>query len=216
GPGVYGAYGSGDQFIFVAPSRDLVVVFTGGLGSDTQGGLPPVRLLSDVILPAIHSDGRLPADAAGSALLADRIRDVAAQPAATAPAPQPDVAASISGKTFALDGNDIGLKSITYSFTGGSEARVTLDVGKPISLAVGLDGVYRMTDGIHSLNGISVDGPVAARGRWQDGQTFVLEIQPLGWTDRYTVVSAFDGDQLNLALHSAVWGFEIDAHTKQQ
>ncbi|MGE5140760.1 MAG: serine hydrolase, partial [Rudaea sp.] len=133
GPGVYGAYGSGDQFIFVAPSRDLVVVFTGGMGSDTQGGLPPVRLLSDVILPAIHSDGRLPADAAGSALLADRIRAVAAQPAATAPAPQPDVAASISGKIFALDGNDMGLKSITYSFTGGSEARVTLDVGKPMS-----------------------------------------------------------------------------------
>lgn len=50
--GIYMAWGAGGQFIFVVPSHDLVVVFTGG-ASNVGDEIKPVSLLYDFILKAV-------------------------------------------------------------------------------------------------------------------------------------------------------------------
>jgi len=87
--GVYMALGYAGQFIFVAPEKALVVVFTSEL--EERDFYIPQELLNDFIIPAAESSTPLPANPDGVALLKARI-EVLVNPLATpthTPVPTP-------------------------------------------------------------------------------------------------------------------------------
>ena len=63
--GVFFAWGWGDQFIFVLPAYEMVVVTTAG-NYDVEGN-PPMDFLRSHILPAIRDAERAPAGALAAA-----------------------------------------------------------------------------------------------------------------------------------------------------
>jgi CubicO group peptidase (beta-lactamase class C family) len=73
--GIYLALGYRGQFIYVMPGMDLVVVFTSTLPD--YDFYVPRALLDDYVIPAVLSDGALPANPDGTALLEYRIEALA-------------------------------------------------------------------------------------------------------------------------------------------
>ena len=73
--GVYMAVGYAGQFIFVAPEKDMVVVFVSHL-SDNDFYVPQ-RLLEDFVIPAAKSASPLPDNPEGVALLESRTEALA-------------------------------------------------------------------------------------------------------------------------------------------
>ncbi|MDH3398071.1 MAG: beta-lactamase family protein [Acidimicrobiia bacterium] len=65
--GVYMALGYAGQYLIVVPAHDLVVVFTSDLPEDEF--YLPQSLLDNYIIPAVLSEGALPADPEGKAAL---------------------------------------------------------------------------------------------------------------------------------------------------
>ena len=87
----------------------------------------------------------------------------AAQPALKPVPPLPETAKAISGKTYLLKPNSIGLQTVALTFTG-QKATINLNfAGKSQEMELGLDNVYRITP-------IETAGPtygwMAFRGSW--------------------------------------------------
>jgi CubicO group peptidase (beta-lactamase class C family) len=73
--GHYLALGYRGQFIYVAPAKNLVVVFTGRLPD--RDFFVPQRLLETYIIPAVKGERPQPANPSGCALLAERTEALA-------------------------------------------------------------------------------------------------------------------------------------------
>jgi CubicO group peptidase (beta-lactamase class C family) len=76
-PDLYMALGYRGQYIVVVPEQDLAVVFASGLAE--RDFYVPQRLLTEYILPAVHSDTALPENSEGSALMKSYLNDLAAR-----------------------------------------------------------------------------------------------------------------------------------------
>ncbi|HMV84589.1 MAG TPA: serine hydrolase [Blastocatellia bacterium] len=199
------AGGRGGQQISVLPSKNAVVVFNGG-------GFSSGDFMKQV-LAAFKSDQALPENPAALARLNAAIAAVAKAPAPQAIAALPSVAQTISGKTFELEKNWLGLKTLSLSFrAGGATATATLQFQPALkqyqwglsakvrgdktvteTRAVGLDGVPRFSsDGIVGL-------PVALKGNWQSDGSFVLEYDEVANTNTHRLQLTFDGNRVKVA-----------------
>lgn len=168
GAGLYEALGRGGQRISVVPSKNMIVVFTGG-------GFDPGEI-GKFLLAAVKSDQPLPENRAAVARLDAAVKRAAIAAPAKSVQPLPPLAARISGKTFEFDGNPLGLKELSLTFKPGAEASVQLSLAdnrftnKLVSVrSIGLDGVPRLSsDGRFGL-------PVGLKGFWKDNETFVFD-----------------------------------------
>ena len=178
GVGLYEALGRGGQRISIVPSKNIIVVFTGG-------GFDPGEI-GKFLLAALKSDQPLPENRAAVARL-----EVAAKRAAIAPSPKavqplPPLAAKISGKIFQFDKNPLGLKELTLNFNSGAEASLRLSfadsrfTNKLVSVRpIGLDGVPRLSsDGRFGL-------PVGLKGFWKDNETFAFDYDEIANINNY-------------------------------
>ena len=187
-PVVFEGLGRGGQRISVVPAANLVVVFTGG-------GFEP----SDIgayIGRALKSDRPLPGDTAADARLTALVRAAAQAPTAAAPHPAPPLAGAISGRTYALDSNPLGLTSLELSFPPGAVASVQFGRGGQSDgpRPVGLDGVPRVSaNGRYGL-------PVAVRGEWQSDSTFVLDYDEVANINDFRLELTFSGSAVSAHL----------------
>ncbi|HZD16972.1 MAG TPA: hypothetical protein VE669_02405, partial [Actinomycetota bacterium] len=158
--GFFRADGNGGQHILVVPSRDLVVVTTGGgfsasaLFSAVASGVEP-----------------LPANPAGVARLGTVVAELGRGPEPEPVPPLPGTAREISGRTYAFGPNPVGMRSLRLDFEDPAEAILRLDLASelmPRVDRVGLDGAFRP-----SLEG----RPIVARGSWEGPRTFVVEVE---------------------------------------
>ena len=118
-----GAFG---QYMIVMPEQDAVVAITAEV-SDMQGELD---LVWDHLLPAMKAQP-LPRDRPSEAQLQQTLASLTLAPP-TGQSSSP-TAASISGKTFNLDSNELGLQSASFAF---SSARLPLrNEGQPGGLS---------------------------------------------------------------------------------
>jgi CubicO group peptidase (beta-lactamase class C family) len=187
--------GYGGQFVYVVPARDLVVVFTGALAQ--QRFFTPRRLLSNYIEPAVIDDHALSENPAAAARL-DSMVQVLGHEAKVPLRPVPDLAQAVSGRTFEFDDNKMGLRRLILHLTpGSSEAELEFVVGAATaSITIGLDGVFRLSE----LYGQRW----ACRGRWVDGETFVLDQEAPGKVLRRRATLSFQGDTLSFEIHDRV------------
>jgi hypothetical protein len=164
--GGYSAHGYGGQYIFVIPQKNLVAVFTSGLADPDFP--TPRKLMEKYVLEAAKSDQALPPSDAAMELgaIIDRIANPVTQPA-----PLPEIAHRISGKTFQItQGPDFYFNQVTLTFEDGGNVyrSVTIWPEGEYDLLGGLDNRFRVSD-ITQPQVITV----AVKGRWQDEKTFV-------------------------------------------
>jgi CubicO group peptidase (beta-lactamase class C family) len=194
-PGFYitGIIGSlGGQLIAVAPEQDMVVVLTSRTKEvQEDAGAIPSELIGNLIIGAASAAGPLPANPDALAALETRV-EALGNPQPLAVEPLPAKAAQISGVSYALNpsihlwfldrplgehlyGWPLQVDAFTLTFDQPDEATLDLDFsdGYAMALAVGLDGVRRVTD--------TRLGPVAMTGQWAPtGQGFAMNFELVG------------------------------------
>jgi len=172
-PSGYYADGAGGQRIFVFPDLDMVVVTTGNGGSDYA---VIANLLDSYILPAAESETPLPANPDAVALLRSSIQQAAAAPQPEAVPALPEIAQQVSGQTYVLDDNPLGLLSTSLIFQEEeAEASLNLNLidGNQVEWLIGLDNVFRISPGLSGL-------PVAVKGGWESDNVFVIHTDGMG------------------------------------
>ncbi len=167
-PPEFEALGRGGQRISVLPALHLIVVFTGGEFEPGDIG--------QFIGRAIRSEQPLPEDSAAYASLLSGIATAAGPPAPQPVPALPRLAALISGRSYVVEDNALGVRSLALGFPGGAEAALTLAFsdGRSETRPVGLDAVPRVSPG--GRFGL----PVAVSGRWEGDSTFVLSYDEVG------------------------------------
>ncbi|HTL16196.1 MAG TPA: serine hydrolase [Patescibacteria group bacterium] len=195
-PPQFEALGRGGQRINIVPDKNLVVVFTGGEFEPGDIGA--------FIGRAIKSDEPLPENVDGAARLAAAIRGATNPPPSHPQSSLPAQAHQISGQTFILETNPLGLRSFTLTFPGGAEAQLSLEIGERRDgpRRIGLDGVPRISAaGRFGL-------PVALSGSWDEERTFILEYNEIGNINAYQLKLAFSDQTVAMRLseRSRVFG----------
>ncbi len=189
--GMYAAIGVGGQYIVVVPQRSLVVVFTSKLrGADS---FYPARLLKKFILPAIVSDQAIRPDDAAEARLAAWSSPPEPVVVRKAVPPLPTVARQISGATYRLDANRWLHDNLRLAFgldDAIADFSYDTQTGGTVRYRVGLDNVYRLSE----VNGDTY----AARGGWHSTNTFCLDVELVGYSnrDRWTLTFDEEGVQV--------------------
>ena len=180
---VFGATGRGGQRIRVTPSQNLIVVLVGRLDVST---------VSHFITESIKSDHALPEDAESKALLDSAVAAAARPPQPHAVAVLPPLAATVSGRSFVLDENALGLKSLALSFASRNEAALHLEFGdgRVEERPMGLDGVPRISpNGRFKL-------PVAVSGSWTGDNTFTFDYDEVANINCYRFHLTFSARQV--------------------
>jgi CubicO group peptidase (beta-lactamase class C family) len=196
----YAALGRNGQHIFIYPEENMVVVFTAALPTGNNADLIPLqKLLDQYILPAVKSGEPLPDNPDAQARLKAKIQ--------TLEQPQrivsnlPNTAKEISGKTYNLEENPFGWKTIVFSFPEGKdEAQIATDDNPPTQ--VGLDNLYHFAEAGES------PFSVGFRGTWKDTDTFVIEYLLLGAPLHYQVTVDFTGDKIHITQLDYLTGSE--------
>jgi CubicO group peptidase (beta-lactamase class C family) len=182
--GEFAAIGRGGQRIQVWPEMDALLVMTGG-GVDIDD-------IEPLITPAFTSPDRpLPANPATAAQLEKALEAVVEPPAPRPVPPLNETGKRISGRTFAVDTNDLEIEEFSLEFTGLADAvfRFKHSGGKMDNWPVGLDGIYRLSEGPFGL-------PQGLRGEWADAKTFVMEYDNIANNDHVFLRMSFDGDRV--------------------
>jgi CubicO group peptidase (beta-lactamase class C family) len=187
----YSAVGYHSQFIMVFPALDIVAV-------TTARDFFRLGKLALLISRAVKSETAMPSDAAGANLLAGALHEISTEKPAAVGA-TPEIASTISGKTYQFRRNTLNLKSLSLAITDPNPhydlELYDKDPAQPphrLTGPFGLDGLYRKS-------GPTESGVIAARGSWLNSHTFVTELLTVGagrapetWT------LWFDGETVNV------------------
>jgi len=193
---LYEGNGRGGQRLSVVPSKNLVVVFTGG-------GFEPGDI-GKLIAASLKSDQPLPENRAGVARLAAAITTASKPPVPKSMAPLPEIAKTVSGKTYLLEANPLGLKTLAITFAPQSDSlvRLTFTDNHTEVRPIGLDGVTRLSpDGRFGL-------PVGVKGSWQDKHVFLLDYDEVANINHYRLRISFNGDRIAMQLSEKTSGSE--------
>jgi len=184
---MFEAVGRGGQRITVWPAKDLVLVFTGG---EFEPGD-----LGRFILKALKSEEPLPANPAVFAQLQQRIAAAARSPPPQLIVESGNIAKRISGRTFKLTTNSLGIRALTLDFKNPAETNAEILWNQErVNCPLGLDGVERF-----STNPL-VNLPQAARGHWLGTNTFLLELNLVGAINFYRFKLSFAENGKTLAV----------------
>jgi hypothetical protein len=175
--------------LIVWPELDMVVVsMAGGNTGD----------IVQIVRQAVKSDAALPANPEAVQRLQAKVVAVAHAPAPMPTTALPALAPSVSGAVFNFPVNASRLDSLSLTFQGPTEARVTVRYyGEPFSFPVGLDGVYR----------VSATGPMGlpggAQGKWTSDHEFLLDLNFVANINHYTLAISFQDNRMEVAVDEA-------------
>lgn len=198
-----GAFG---QYTIVMPEQDAVLAIT----SETKDMQGELDLVWEHLLPAMQ-EKPLPADAASQARLQQTLASLALplpQGQTTSP-----VAARISGRSFRLEANELGLRSATFAFRNQG-CLFTLQEAQgvyPIVCGVGcwqhgetaLPGTPpRLVSGGAPKPGTK--SKLVAGGVWKDENTFEVMLRYYETPHHDTVTCRFEGDKVTVAFMNSI------------
>lgn len=196
-----GAFG---QFALVLPEQNAVVALTSG-SRDMQAEL---NLIWDHLLPAFLGDP-LPEDATTQALLRERLASLTLMD--HTPNTASPLAAEISGQPFDLEANDLGLQTLTLTFT---DTGCVLDLAfddATAALPCGL-GTWAYAEP-QALSQIATPGifrptsyKTAASGEWTYAATFVMHWYYYETPFSDTITLRFDDTAVSADLQRNVGG----------
>ncbi len=176
------AIGLGGQYIFVDPARDLVIVLTGGF-HDMLRIMTQNFPFTTAVGKFETSDKALPANDTGMKQL-KAVIDVLANPQAQSVAALPAITKTLTDQTFGMiaplvlpgfgDVNGPMFQQVGLNFGANNQAvlRLIPVEGQPKDIAIGLDGLYRVSDGF--------GGKYAAKGQWLTESDFRVYLKYVG------------------------------------
>lgn len=166
-PGTMEASGDGGQSLAVREDLDLVVVTAGS-------GIDPAEVSAPLVDALVSPGEAFPRDTWAVGSLRDALDAVRAEPdAASVMTPPAASIAVLSGKTWALDRNPLGLRTLALDLEdadGDGSIRLAFDDTRTDQAGpIGLDSRDRVGLDRHRR-------PVAIRGAWLDGRTFEIVV----------------------------------------
>lgn len=185
-PVMFEANGRGGQRIIVIPGWDMVIVLAGGgFDPDDIGGL----------LGAIKSDAALPPNPAGAAQLDSTLRAIASAPVETLPVSLPDNARRVSGATYGLEANPLGIRTLSLNFDS-SEPTLNLAFtdGRAETRPFALNGQPRLSPG--GRFGL----PVALNGKWAKSDIFTMDYDEVGNINSFHLDLVFVADSVIVSV----------------
>ena len=198
-----GAFG---QFMIVMPERDAVVAIT----AETCDMQRELDLVWEHLLPAMK-ERPLPRDPQWEGQLQQMLASLTLTPPTGHPSSP--IAASISGKTFGLESNELGLQSASFAF-GPQGCRLILKASQvDYPLACGLE---RWQLGETALPGtpprlvsggappLGTKSKVAAAGTWVDPNTFQMMWRYYETPHHDTVTCRFDNAAVQISFMSSI------------
>jgi CubicO group peptidase (beta-lactamase class C family) len=195
-PTSFAAEGLGEQMIQVVNDRNMLVAITAAIAG--HEGPATRKLLEDYIIPAASADSPLPPNPDALQALKDKVKYLS-NPVEPMP-PLPATATRISGKTYVMDENASGWKSLSISFEEGKPEAVAalVDSTGENRAAIGLDNVYRETE-------MPAGNTFYLRGHWEDQDTFVArQVQPQPDLEESVMRFDFTGDELNVHVDEVI------------
>jgi hypothetical protein len=187
------------------PEQEAVVAITGE-SSNMQGELD---LVWEHLLPAMK-DGPLPADHGSETRLRARFAGLVL-PTAVGDPTSP-MAARISGKTFRLDANDLGIQAVSFEFTKDSCKFIARDTEGEHPVACGrvwsrgetdMPGTPpRLVVGVGK--GKRPKSKVAATHAWKDPNTLSMLWRYYETPHHDSVECRFDGDGVEISFVSSI------------
>ncbi len=199
----YKAAGWGGQRIFVLPRRNMVVVAT---SADPEG----LNKLFDAFDTSSIRDNPLPPNPEALQTLEVLVRDLEHP----TPEPVPDLpplAKEISGCAYLLEGMDwqLPFKDIAFDFTRPDRSTMTIGTEEgTYRLAVGLDGLYRMTP-TDRFGRMPRDNRIAVRGRWTGDQSFAMDYMDLGDPNHARLNVNFSEDRISISADFELIGLHL-------
>ena len=198
-----GAFG---QFTIVMPDQDAVLAIT----SESKGMQGELDLVWEHLLPAMKEKA-LPADPASH----DRLKQTLASLALTQPKGEAlsFMAARVSGKTFKIEENELGLTSVAFAFKKDAASLTFRDAKSTHPIICGIEKWQR---GETALPGtpprlISGGAPkpgtkhkVAASGTWKDENTFEMMWRYCEKPHHDVVTCRFDGDKVQISFMNSM------------
>ena len=175
------AQGRGGQRIFIWPDKAIVMVMT-------AGGFESNELASQ-LAQAVRSDKSLPDDPPAQTRLNTIVSALKQPPPAQPVAAPPPIAEDIAGHWYRFKSNPLGLKAIMFNVAEKKMELGMLVDGQHYTFAVGLDGVYRISN--QTPSGL----PAGVRATWRGADTLILEYDEIGRVNHFTLTTRFgDGD----------------------
>ncbi|MBZ0302611.1 MAG: beta-lactamase family protein, partial [Anaerolineae bacterium] len=185
-----GAFG---QYCIVMPAQDAVLAMTSGL-PDMQ---LPLNLVWDKLLPAMRPDA-LPEDAAAQAALAKKVSSLGMTPVqGQAEVP---LAAQVSGRTYTVEANPLGIETITLHFAGSA---CTVDIhttSAEETIVCGSGAWQRGQTGLFHESRLVDSQRITTSGAWTAEDTFTMLIRFYETPFYQTVVCQFAGDDLTVEI----------------
>jgi hypothetical protein len=169
----------------------------------TGGGFEPGDI-GKLIVAALKSDQPLPENHAGLARLAAAVIAVSKPPTPKSIAPLPEIARTVSGKTYLVENNPVRLKTLSMTFTSQSDASVRLTFADNHTeiRPIGLDGVARLSPG--GRFGLAV----GLKGSWEDKNVFLLDYDEVANINHYLLRISFNGNRIAVGLLEKTMGLE--------
>lgn len=193
------ATGIRGQLIAVFPDLDIVAV-------TTARKFVSFRALIDGVHDAVRSGSALPPNPNATEALANAIRNAAVEKP-TAIGPMPEIASAILGKVYKFPDNYLGLRSLTLFLTDPDPhfefeiySHYPAGPSGVYEVPIGLDGLYRK--GPPSLFNPNPGKIPAAKGTWVNAQTFLIDMQYLGYGEQRELFLSFSGEKLNFRYTS--------------
>jgi hypothetical protein len=187
GDGVFG------QYCVVLPEQDAVLAMTGGL--DVFDMQLPLDLLWEILLPAMQA-GPLPGDEAARQALAEKCASLSL-PAVPGQA-APPLSGQVSGQTYRVDENELGIATITLDFgLSGCTVRIQTAAGEE-SIPGGYGVWQRGQTSVFNTAEQTGPTPVFASGAWTAADSFTLVVRLYETPFFTTWVFHFGGDELLL------------------
>lgn len=194
-----GAFG---QYCVVMPEQDAVLAITGGMALEDMQ--QPLDLLWD-LLPAMGSEP-LAEETEAQQALTDKLTNLNLSLLQGQAAPT--LAAAISGQTYNIDSNDLGINTISLNF---SESGCVLNINRAAdqqSIACGYKTWERSQTSVFNEPAMIGLSPVATNGAWVSQDCFTAIVRLYETPFFYTLVFHFDDDEMliesgvNLSLES--------------
>jgi CubicO group peptidase (beta-lactamase class C family) len=178
------AVGRGGQRIFIWPAKQIVMVVT-------AGGFNPDEWAAS-LAQAVRADKPLPENPQATARLNEIAAALKQPPPARPVTPPPQLVARISGRWYRFtDPNPLGLEALMFA-VAGQKMQMSMRVGgREYSFAVGLDGVYRLTQRTPSRL------PAGVRAEWRDSDTLILEYDEIGRVNHFTFTIQFRDNSIH-------------------
>jgi len=168
-----------------------------------------MNLMWDHLLPAIHDDATLPADGPAERALTQALAALALAPAAgEASSPR---AAGISGRTFTLDENPLGVRTVRFDVNGDG-CTFTVDGGNGLrSVACGwgrwvtADNRRTGPDDLFPVQGrTDIATKIAASAAWPEPDTLAMTWQYVENIHHDDITCTFDGRRVTITFAGSV------------